>query len=189
LKTSRPPYSLAAAPAALRWAVTLFLATIGISYLFGMLMVINWVGLGPADIARAYGEADEAVADSGAAISEELPVNLDEVLGGRMEHSIDRELLLQDTHVHLPVYALIALALALIALGLRWPARVEMLVVIGLFTAPWVDFGGQWLVKLVAPGYSYMTVLGGWMMAGLYLVIAATALWQMWFLREDTRRQ
>lgn len=174
-----PLYSLSEAPAALRWAVTLFLATLGIAYAFGVLMVTTWVGLAPAQVAAAYREPETAVELDEAQV-EERAISLEEVLGGKMEHRIDRRLLIQDTHVHVPVYALIAFALAAIALGLRWPSGVETALVFALFAGPALDFAGQWLTKLVADGFAYMTLAGGWLMAASYLAVAGTALWQMW---------
>lgn len=187
MSTSRatPLYPLSRAPTPVRWAVTLFLGTIGVGYVFGILMVTLWVGLTPRDVAEVFRERQMEIGVEGAAapVTERL-IDLEEVLGEEEQHRIDTRLLVQDTHVHIPVYALIALALALIALGLRWRARSDLIVIFALFTGPALDFAGMWLTKFVADGFSYMTLAGGWLMAASYATVAAAALWQMWIRNE-----
>ncbi len=178
-------YSLAAARTPVRWAVTLFLALLGSGYAFGALMVTEWVGLGPEAVAEAYRQPETQAAEEMQV--RERPIDLDQELGEEEVHRIDRRLLIQDTHVHVPVYALIALALAAVALGLDWPRGTEALVVLALFAGPALDFGGQWLTKLVADGFSYMVLSGGWLMAGSYTVVAANAVWQMWFRKKERK--
>ena len=179
----RPPlYRLAAAPAAARWAVTLFLATLGVAYTFGFLMVTLWVGLTPAELATTYREEKAGVAGEEAEVSER-PIDLEAVLREEEVHRIETQLLIQDTHVHVPVYALIALSLSAIALGLKWRRGFDIVVVFGLFAGPIFDFAGMWLTKLAADGFAYVTLLGGWLMAASYLTVAVTAIWQMWVRR------
>jgi hypothetical protein len=174
-------YRLAAAPAAARWAVTLFLATLGVAYTFGFLMVTLWVGLTPAELATTY-RKEAGVAGEEAEVSER-PIDLEAVLREEEVHRIDTQLLIQDTHVHVPVYALIALSLSAIALGLNWRRGLDIVVVFGLFSGPIFDFAGMWLTKLVADGFAYLTLLGGWLMAASYLAVGGTAVWQMWVRR------
>jgi hypothetical protein len=178
---SRPNlYQLSKATPAAKCAVTLYLAAIGLAYAFGFTMVILWAGLTPQQLARTYREPEAGVAGEQAQVSER-PIDLDQVLAAEEVHHIDTRLLVQDTHVHVPVYALIALSLAAIALGLRWRRGFEFVLVFALFSGPVLDFIGMWLTKFVAAGFAYLTLLGGWLMAGSYLVIAVTAIWQMWF--------
>ena len=182
----RPPiYRLAAAPAAARWALTLFLGTLGMAYVFGFLMVTIWAGLTPEELARTYRKQEAGVAGEQAQVSER-PIDLEAVLAEEEVHQIDTQLLIQDTHVHVPVYALIALALSAIALGLRWRPGFDIAVIFALFCGPVLDFAGMWLTKFVADGFAYLTLLGGWLMAVSYLAVAVTALWQMWVRRPGS---
>lgn len=178
-----PLYPLAAAPRAARWAVTLFLATIGVAYSFGLVMVVLWSGLTPQQLARTYREPKAGVAGERPQVSER-PIDLSQALAQEEVHQIDTRLLVQDTHVHVPVYALIALSLCAIAMGLRWRAGWDLALVFALFSGPVLDFVGMWLTKFVADGFAYLTLLGGWLMAACYLVVAATAIWQIWFERR-----
>jgi hypothetical protein len=108
---------------------------------------------------------------------------------GEEQHHVDLELLVQDTHVHMPMYAVIAACLSVIALGLAIPRRASMSIIVLLFAAPWLDFAGMWLTKLVAPGFAIVTLAGGWAMALGYTVVAVLALWQMWFTRTGDTSQ
>jgi hypothetical protein len=179
-------YRLADAPRAARWAVTFFLATIGVAYAFGFLMVTLWVGLTPRELAEAYREPRPGVAGEHARVTER-PINLEEALAEAEDHRIDTKLLIQDTHVHIPVYALIAFSLSLVALGLRWRPGFDVVVVLALFGGPILDFAGMWLTKFVAAGFAYLTLAGGWLMAASYLGVGLTAVWQIWLEKPGTR--
>ena len=50
-----------------------------------------------------------------------------------------------------------------------------------LFAAPWLDFAGMWLTKLVSPRFAIVTLAGGWAMALGYVIVAALATYQMWW--------
>jgi hypothetical protein len=99
---------------------------------------------------------------------------------GREEHRVDRSLLVQDTHVHMPMYGLIAAVLSVVALGLAIPRWAGFALITLLFAAPWLDFLGMWLTKLVSPRFAVVTLAGGWAMGLGYTIVAAVALWQMW---------
>ena len=47
--------------------------------------------------------------------------------------------------------------------------------------APWLDFAGMWLTKLVSPGFAIVTLAGGWAMALGYFIVAALATYHMWW--------
>lgn len=177
-------YSLASAPPAVRWVVTLYLALLGIAYVFGLMMVVLWAGLTPQELARTYREPKAGVAGEQPQVSER-PIDLSQALAREEVHQIDTRLLVQDTHVHVPVYALIALSLSGIALGLSWRPRFQMVLVFTLFAGPVLDFLGMWLTKFVADGFAYLTLLGGWLMAAAYLIVSVTAIRQIWFETGD----
>src|SRR5213594_875781 len=95
-------------------------------------------------------------------------------------HTVDTKLLIQDTHVHVPMYGLIAAALGVVVVGLSLPRRRALGLIALLFAAPWLDFAGMWLTKLVSPRFAVVTLAGGWAMSLGYTIVAALALWQMW---------
>jgi hypothetical protein len=165
-----------------RWLVTLLLATLGTSYLFGAWMVGLYAGFSPKQVAQTYGPNGEIMTmqmPPETTMVTERPVSIGEMV--EEQHHVDLNLLVQDTHVHMPMYAVIAASLSIIVLGLavqRWAA----LALIGLlFAAPWLDFAGMWLTKLVSPRFAIVTLAGGWAMALAYSIVATIAVYQMWW--------
>jgi hypothetical protein len=89
----------------------------------------------------------------------------------------------------MPMYAVIAACLSVITLGLALP-RWGGLGVIGLlFAAPWLDFAGMWLTKLVSPGFAIVTLAGGWAMALGYMIVTVLAFYQMWWPQSESGAQ
>jgi len=180
-------YDLRHSDLRVRWLVTLLLATLGTSYLFGAWMVGLYAGFSATKVAETYGPAGEAPMamqmPPDTTIVMERPVSMAEM--GEEQHHVDMNLLVQDTHVHMPMYAVIAACLSLITLGLTLPRWTGLAIIAVLFSAPWLDFAGMWLTKLVSPGFAIVTLAGGWAMALGYTIVAAIAFWQMWSPRRD----
>jgi len=177
-------YDLRHADLRVRWLVTLLLATLGTSYLFGAWMVGLYAGFSPTKVAETYGAAGEAMMmqmPPETTMVTERPVSMAEM--GEEQHHVDINLLVQDTHVHMPMYAVIAACLAVIALGLALPRWAGLAIIALLFAAPWLDFAGMWLTKLVSPGFAFVTLAGGWAMALGFTIVAALATYRMWWRR------
>ena len=179
-------YNLRHSDLRVRWLVTLLLATLGTSYLFGAWMVALYAGFSPRKVAETYGPAGEAVMamqmPPDTTVVTERPVSMGEM--GEEMHHVDKELLVQDTHVHMPMYAVIAACLSVITLGLTVPRWAGLSIITVLFAAPWLDFAGMWLTKLASPRFAIVTLAGGWAMALGYTIVAALAMWQMWLGRK-----
>lgn len=174
------PYDLRHADIRLKWLVTCVLATFGIAYGFGAWMVALYAGFRPTTVAATYAGTEMPMA---------MPPERTMVLEHQMDqadfaepspHHVDRDLLIQDTHVHVPMYGVIAAALAGVALGLALPRWAGLSLITVLFAAPWLDFAGMWLTKLVSPRFALLTVAGGWAMGAGYVLVAGLALWRMW---------
>ncbi len=179
-------YDLRHSDLRVRWLVTLLLATLGASYLFGAWMVGLYAGFSTQKVAQTYSSAGEAPMTMPmppeTTMVTERPVSMAEM--EEEQHHVDRDLLVQDTHVHMPMYAVIAACLSVIALGLALPRWAGLSIIALLFAAPWLDFAGMWLTKLVSPGFAIVTLAGGWAMALGYAIVAAIAFWQMWSPRR-----
>jgi hypothetical protein len=184
-------YDLRRSDLRVRWLVTLLLATLGTSYLFGAWMVGLYAGFSTRSVAETYGPSGEM------AMAMQMPpdttfvterdVSLAEM--GEEHHHVDRNLLVQDTHVHMPMYAVIAACLSVIALGLALPRWAGLSIIAVLFAAPWLDFAGMWLTKLASPRFAIVTLAGGWAMALGYVIVATLAVWQMWFSKTGSSSQ
>lgn len=179
-------YDLRHSDLRVRWLVTLLLATFGASYAFGAWMVGLYAGFGTKAVAQTFGSAGEAPMTMqmppDTTVVTERQVSMAEM--GEEQHHVDLKLLVQDTHVHLPMYGILAATLAVIALGLTIPRWAGLALITLLFAAPWLDFAGMWLTKLVSPGFAFVTVAGGWAMALGYTVVATLATYQMWWRRS-----
>jgi len=112
-------------------------------------------------------------------VVEQHPIQLRQVAAADA-YMVDRNLLIQDTHVHVPMYGVIAGVLSLVALGLEITAGARYVLITLLFAAPWLDFAGMWLTKYASPHLAVLTVAGGFAMGIAYAVVAGMALWQMW---------
>jgi hypothetical protein len=174
-------YDLRRADLRVKWLVTCLLATFGLAYLFGAWMVSLYAGFTPQSVAETYAERPMAMAmPPETTVVVQHGLTLADFAKEDEHHTVDLNLLVQDTHVHVPMYGVIAAALSLVVLGLALPRRAGFALITLLFAAPWLDFAGMWLTKLVAPGFAVVTVLGGWAMGLAYTIVTVVAMWQMW---------
>ena len=172
-------YDLGGSDPRVRWLVTLLLCTFGVSYAFGAWMVGMFAGFSTGSVASTYAEHPMTMQmppDTTVVVEHDLSA----AAMGTEQHHVDRDLLVQDTHVHMPMYGIIAAALSVIVLGLAIPRWAGFALIGLLFAAPWLDFAGMWLTKLASPHFAIVTLAGGWAMGLGYAIVAATALWQMW---------
>jgi len=174
-------YELRRMEGPIKWLVTCLLATLGLSYVFGALMVSLYAGFTPARVAATY---------AGPEMSMPMPPESTMVVNRPMSmadfaqpevHTVDTNLLIQDTHVHVPMYGVIAAALGVVVLGLSLRRPWGLGLITLLFAAPWLDFAGMWLTKFVSPRFAVLTLLGGWAMGGAYFIVTALAVYQMWW--------
>ena len=177
-------YDLRRADVRIKWLVTGLLATLGLSYLFGAVMVALYAGFTPQSVAATYAGPEMSMAmPPETTVVVRRPMSMADFARPEV-HTVDTALLIQDTHVHVPMYGLIAAALGVVVAGLSLPRRRALGLIGLLFAAPWLDFAGMWLTKLASPRFAIVTLAGGWAMAVAYLVVAALAVHQMWVSPE-----
>jgi hypothetical protein len=167
-----------------RLATTLFLLSLGLANLFGAWQVRNFASFTPSGVAEAFRSSGHE-GHMAPAISEEKPV--DPAALNERPHRVDTQLLVQDTHVHLPVYAMAAALLALIIFGLRLSSRARVVLVLAAFAAPILDFAGLWGAHLWSKGgwfWGAVAVFGGSLMGLVYLIVLVLTLKQCWFSRQ-----
>ncbi|MGH9441584.1 MAG: hypothetical protein ACRD16_04875 [Thermoanaerobaculia bacterium] len=171
-----------------RLATTLFLLLLGVANLFGAWQVKNFAAFTPKKVAatvapETHTEMTMACCQTSAA--QEKPVDL--AMLDHPQHQVSRELLVQDTHVHVPVYAITALLLSAIVLGLSLSSSVRVLLVLLSFAAPFLDFAGLWGAHLFPSAGTFfgaMAVGGGFTMGLAYTVVLVLTLFQCWFFRK-----
>jgi|GEM_PF-427310 len=176
-------------PFEVRLAATLFLLLLGVADLFGAWEVKNFAAFTPAGTAATVApETPHTMAMCAACgtMAMEHPVDLASL--DRPKHVINRELLVQDTHVHVPVYAMTAAALSLLVFGLRLGSRVRAAAVLAAFAAPFLDMMGLWGAHLLPRSgllFGWLTVAGGFAMGLVYLFVLAVTLFQCWGRRPQ----
>jgi len=174
-------FDLRTADVRLKWLVTCLLATFGLAYGFGGVMVALYAGFTPARVAATYAGPPMTMAmPPDTSIVTLRPMTMADFAKPEI-HTVDRDLLIQDTHVHVPMYGIIAAVLSVIVLGAGVSPRAGLALITLVFAAPWLDFAGMWLTMYLAPQFAIVTVIGGWAMGAGYVIVAALAVRRMWF--------
>jgi hypothetical protein len=173
-----------------RLAATLFLLLLGVANLFGAWQVGNFSSFTPEGAAAAVaprqpeGSLQHQHHSTSMSMAHEEPVDLASL--DQPHHVIDRNLLVQDTHVHLPAYALTAAALSLIVCGLALGRRTRVGLVLLAFLAPAGNFTGLWGAHLLPRAgllFGTLTVVSGFAMGFAYLIVLAAACYQCWIMK------
>jgi hypothetical protein len=164
-------YSLRHANRSVKLGALLFLLVLGYAYVFAFLMVKTWSGLTPARVQAGYvpkaGMNEMHMETESRATTQ--PLDLGKV--PEMQHTVDTNLLIQDSHIHIMIYGIVAALLTLIILGLEWPAWWRDTMIVANFGFGVLDFVGQWLMKFGAGGFAWLTIASGWGMSLVYLII------------------
>jgi hypothetical protein len=177
-------------PVEVRLAVTLFLGLLGVADFFGGWQVRNFAAFTPRGVAATVApEEHHAMAMECCTVSSMQEKPVEPASLDHASHHITRDLLVQDTHVHVPVYAMTAAFLALVLFGLRLSSRARTVLVLLAFAAPFLDFAGLWGAHF-APDlgavFGALAVFGGFSMGICYSVVFFIAIAQLWFVKEKT---
>jgi hypothetical protein len=172
-------------PLEVRLAATLFLLLLGLADAFGAWQVGTFAAFTPRGVAATVAPGfhpQMAMACCQTSMMREHPVDLATL--DAPHHQISRELLVQDTHVHVPAYAMTAAFLALIVFGLSLPQWARVAIVLLVFGAPFLNFVGLWgahLYPVAGVAFGVLTIGGGFAMGLAYLVVLFLVLKQCWF--------
>jgi hypothetical protein len=172
-----------------RLAATLFLLLLGLANLFGAWQVADFAAFSPRGVAATVapsGRHEMTMECCAVSTLAETPIDPETL--NRREHRITRDLLVQDSHVHIPVYAMTAALLALVVLGLDLSAAMRSALVLALFAAPFLDFAGLWgahLFPAAGVGWAGVAVAGGFAMGAAYLAVLALSVHQLWIRRKE----
>jgi len=164
-------YRLSDAPRSVKLTAVLFLLVLGYAYVFAFLMVKTWSGLTPARVQATYvpkpGMDEMQMTTESRATTQ--PLDLGKV--PEMQHTVDTNTLIQDSHIHIMIYSIVAALLTLIILGLEWPAWWRDTVIVAAFGTGALDFAGQWLMNFGLGGFAWLTIVSGWGMSLVYLIV------------------
>ena len=178
-------YSLRRLDRSVQLGAVLFLLVLGYGYLFAFLMVRQYAGLAPADVEATF-VPPQAPGDQMGSHSSTQPIDLSQLT--EEKHRVDVPLLIQDSHIHILMFDVIAALQLVIVLGLEWRAWWRNSVITAAFAAGALDFSGQWLMKLGAGGFAYLTIAAGWLMTAVYVAVLAGTLWAVFGRAAPERR-
>jgi hypothetical protein len=164
-------YSLRHTNRSVKLGAILFLLVLGYAYLFAFLMVKTWSGLTPAKVQATYVPAPGMDEMHMATQSHSTTQTLDLGQMPEMQHTVDTNTLIQDSHIHIMIYSIVAALLTLIILGLEWPAWWRDTVIVVAFGTGALDFAGQWLMNFGLGGFAWLTIVSGWGMSLVYLIV------------------
>ena len=94
--------------------------------------------------------------------------------------------MLEVTHAHLPMMALVMLLLTHLLIFAPYSKRTRILLIVGAFLSAALDEGAGWLVRFVHPGFAYLKLAAFVSLQGiLAFLLVGLAL----FLRSGARAQ
>src|SRR2546422_5314557 len=76
-------------------------------------------------------------------------------------HTVDTNLLIQDTHVHVPMYGIIAASLSVLVAGLSLRRGGALGLITLLFSAPWLRLAGLVVPQIGPPPLALGTPVRG----------------------------
>ena len=171
-----------------RLTVTLFLLLLGAANFFGAWQVKNFASFTPKGVAATVAperHTEMTMACCQTSAAEEKTMDL--AILDHPNHQITRDLLVQDTHVHVPVYAITAALLSGIVLGLALSSAVRVLMILASFAAPFLDFAGLWGAHLFPSAGTFfgaLAVVGGFAMGVAYMAVLIPTISQCWLFRK-----
>ena len=87
--------------------------------------------------------------------------------------------MLEATHMHLAMMALVLLLLTHLAIFIPWPVRLLVALVLGTFASGLLEEGAGWLVRFVHPGFAWLKVLSFVALQANLLVLLAGLAWHL----------
>lgn len=169
----------------MRLSAVLFLLVLGYAYLFAFLMVKDWSGLSAADVAATYVPAADMSTMPEQSQSRVEPLDLSGL--PQDKHTVDTQLLIQDSHIHIMIYSIVAALETLIILGLEWRPWWRDTMIVAAFGFGALDFAGQWLMKAGIAGFAWLTIGSGWGMAAVYVIVLTATVRRVLPLRRERR--
>ncbi|MBX2819634.1 MAG: hypothetical protein KTR29_08130 [Rhodothermaceae bacterium] len=188
-------------PVSVKLLFTAVLMTLGTGYIFALANVALKVGFSSEEVAlKYYGNepsrqvlrdierAESATEEGGAGVvegeafsfdsfDEELPVQEEPIV------SIPSlEALVSEGHFHLFGYTTIFFLCGLILVFAEVPSFLKNTLIIAPFVASVLDIWSMLLTRFVGPGFAWLLMVSGMVMALSFLMVFVIGIYQLWFL-------
>ncbi len=179
-------------PTTIRILFTATLLTLGMGYLFALANVGLAVGLTPVKIVEHYWgneatrrslEQDDAPAEQEFSFEEFEAEQGDEPV--RPIPSFKS--LVAEGHFHLLSYAMIFFICGFIVSFARMPVLGKQVLILAPFVASVFDIGSILLTRFIGPGFAWMVMLSGSVMAVSFALVFGISIYQMWFRRSSAQ--
>ena len=162
---------------------TLFLLGIGLGSLAACIQAATAVGLSYGDVVSSLAPEMPMTHMRHGQWSAEKEIDLSQ-LRDTAKVWIRTPLLIQTSHTHLFGQTLIAGLLGVIFLFSSLGEGKKMVIVALPFVGTIMDIGGMWLTRFVWEPFAMVVLLGGYVFALGYLLIAGITLYELWLKRE-----
>ena len=193
---------LANMPMSVKLLFTAVLMTLGTGYIFALANVALKVGFSSEEVAlRYYGneasrqvlrdieQSVEPTEDGGAGIVEGDSFSFDEfdeVLPAEQEPIVSipsLEALVSEGHFHLFGYTTIFFLCGLIIVFAEAPSALKNTLIIAPFVASVLDIWSMLLTRFVGPGFAWLLMISGMVMALSFLMVFVIGIYQLWFVQ------
>lgn len=189
-------------PMPVKLLLTAVLFTLGTGYLFAMGNLFLKVGFLPDDVARKY-YGNEASREAIEALENEAPPpateetvtegdtftfdDLEQEMGTSDEPIIPIptfETLVSEGHFHLFGYTSIFFLCGLVLLFAELKPAFKNTLILAPFVASVFDIWSMLLTRFIGPGFAWMLVISGTVMAVSFLLVFMIGIKQLWFTKD-----
>jgi len=183
-------------PTTVRLLFTATLMTMGMGYLFALTNVALSVGFTPVKIIEHYwgNEATQKAMDGQsqeeAAPEQEMSFDDFEAEQDAAEPILaipSFSSLVAEGHFHLLSYAMLFFICGFIVSLARLSAGQKNTLILAPFIASVFDIWSILLTRFIGPGFAWMMMLSGSIMAISFALVFAVSIYQMWFLHDDRK--
>ena len=179
-------WTLSRLPVSAKIYCTLYLAGIGLGALAAATQAATAVGVSPAQVRSSLAPDMPMTRMGMGQHSAEREIDIGEI-SNAAKVWIRTPLLIQTSHTHLFGQTLISGLLGLVFLFSSLSEGRKAVILALPFVGTFVDIGGMWLTRFVAPSLSILVVAGGTLFALGYCLIASISFYELWFRKEPSR--
>ena len=195
---------LATLPMSMKLLLTASLLTLGTGYIFALSNVALRVGFSPEEVTLHYygneatrqalrgGDEEAADAGEGEAVVEGETFSFEELESD--EAALPEEALVSipsldalvaEGHFHLFGYTTIFFVCGLVLVFAEMRRWLKHTLIVAPFAASVLDIWSMLLTRFVGPGFAWMLMIAGMIMALSFLLVFVIGIYQLWFLHDN----
>lgn len=181
-------------PTTIRLLFTATLMTMGMGYLFALANLGLAIGFTPVKIVEHYwgNEATQAEmrGENQATEDVEEEMSFDDFAAEEDEAEPILAIpsfssLVAEVHFHLLSYAMLFFICGLILSFARLEPLYKNTLILAPFAASVLDIWSIFFTRFIGPGFAWMLMIAGTIMATSFALVFAVSIYQMWFLKSE----